>query len=293
MALYNRIFHTVLLATIVIYANPQVNDSRAAGSVAQIKAVDAAIRRQDFALASKLLVELASSGNAEAQYRLANLYRVGRGVPKNIVKAFILMNAAAAADHLEAQYSLGTMYLTGQGTVIDRSKAKRWLTIAAKRDHPFAQNKLAKLKTIAFSTTEKKALESVANADEYKAEQSQLAANNGWTVLMEAAWRGQTTLLSRIAMNSEIIDERDKEGKTALILAASNGHKDAVDTLIKAGASLDILDERGITALAHSVLAGHISILQSLLTAGSSSVSSTHSKSVPRPVRPMAEGASP
>ena len=52
------------------------------------RVIGAALQTGDFRQAAIVLERLARSGNAEAQYQLAALYRAGRGVPQDDALAF-------------------------------------------------------------------------------------------------------------------------------------------------------------------------------------------------------------
>lgn len=135
----------------------------------------AAVERQDYAQAVRLLEPLARKGDAAAQLQLGLLHYHGRGVPESDAKAFAWFERAAkkgsaeaqyqlghmyayglvrparqvdpgrlAAQwyfeaarrgHAEAQYSLGILFLTGTGVIQDRREARRWIESAAKLGH--------------------------------------------------------------------------------------------------------------------------------------------------------------
>src|SRR5215471_2369657 len=107
----------------------------ASGESATMNVIDQAVRTGDFNRAAALLGKAAESGNAEAQYRLASLYRSGRGVPQDEPLAFKWMKAAAERNHVNAQFNLATMYLAGRGVAADISQATVWLKKAASRGH--------------------------------------------------------------------------------------------------------------------------------------------------------------
>ena len=69
-------------------------------------AADAALRTGAFDRAANLLEQQAKAGDAEAQYKLASLYRLGRGVPHDEAAAFRWMKSAAERGHAEAQLNL-------------------------------------------------------------------------------------------------------------------------------------------------------------------------------------------
>lgn len=66
--------------------------------------------RGDYATALAELRPLAEQGNAEAQYGLANLYRDGRGVPRDDEQAAVWYQRAAAAGSWSAAFDLGMLY---------------------------------------------------------------------------------------------------------------------------------------------------------------------------------------
>src|SRR5262249_14251720 len=80
---------------------------------ATLRAADQAVRTGDFSRAATFLRRAAESGNSEAQYRLASIYRSGRGVPQDELRAFKWMKAAAEQHHSSAQFNLAALYLAG------------------------------------------------------------------------------------------------------------------------------------------------------------------------------------
>src|SRR5215471_13484503 len=114
---------------------------------AAANAIDQAVRTGDFSRAATVLRKAAESGNAEAQYRLASLYRSGRGVPQDELQAFKWMKAAAEQNHMNAEFNLATMYLAGRGVAADVGQATVWLKKAASRGHGEAVKLLAEIST--------------------------------------------------------------------------------------------------------------------------------------------------
>lgn len=95
---------------------------------------NAALMREDWATARALLAPLAESGNAEAQYKLGDLFYKGRGGQVDYLAAGKWYARAAEAlgtdwAH-EAQYNLGLMHAAGQGMPKDPQGALMWLEIA-------------------------------------------------------------------------------------------------------------------------------------------------------------------
>ncbi|MBK19878.1 MAG: hypothetical protein CMM52_13675 [Rhodospirillaceae bacterium] len=68
----------------------------------------------------------AEGGIAPAQYNLALLYELGRGVSKDPGKAIALYQKAAQKGHVKAQHNLGTLYAQGRGTPKNYKQAAHW-----------------------------------------------------------------------------------------------------------------------------------------------------------------------
>ena len=92
------------------------------------------------------LTQLAEQGNADAQYRLGTMYKEGKGMPQDYVRACQWYAKAAAQGHdaglnaltqlaerghADAQYRLGTMYKEGRGVPQDDGRACQWYAKAA------------------------------------------------------------------------------------------------------------------------------------------------------------------
>jgi TPR repeat protein len=162
----------------------------------QLKAADMALETRNFPLAEKWYTVCARRGEAEAQFRLANLYDAafkGRGTLQ-LVKVQIVPNyrtadwyiegtnhmrtrvyavaagyteaakwykKAAAQGHTSAQNNLGVMYALGHGLRADLLEAYKWLRLSAhgssKDDgYPMKQN----LQMLATAMTPKQLEES-------------------------------------------------------------------------------------------------------------------------------------
>ena len=78
---------------------------------------------------------LADAGNADAQFNLAQAYRLGRGVPQNLNLAEQWFERAARQRHEQAGASLGLLlFQNGRAR-----EAMPWLQAAAQRGDPRAQ----------------------------------------------------------------------------------------------------------------------------------------------------------
>jgi TPR repeat protein len=88
---------------------------------------------------------LAQEGSAPAQFNLGQLYRLGIGVPTELIMARYWYAEAAAQGHAFAQYNLGLMYELGHGTSADAIEAVAWYRRAAAQDVPGASGALQRL----------------------------------------------------------------------------------------------------------------------------------------------------
>ena len=99
---------------------------------------------------SKKLSEIltaAEQGDAKAQFRLADHYELGKGVPRDYVEAVQWYAKAAAQGHAGAQYSLGRIFeFAGRlqaGFSEDYTEAAKWYRMAAEQGYARGQLKLA------------------------------------------------------------------------------------------------------------------------------------------------------
>lgn len=91
----------------------------------------------------------AEKGDADAQYKLAQLYyspRRGSGFTKNPKAAFNYFRKAALQGHKDAQFNAGVMLNNGEGVEKkDKAKSLAWIKLAAENGHSNAKSIYAKL----------------------------------------------------------------------------------------------------------------------------------------------------
>lgn len=109
--------------------------SGAGPAFADVKAGVDAWAAGDFAAAVREWRDPAAQGDPDAQFNMAQAYRLGRGVEANPVEAEILYAKAAAQGHLKAADNYGLL-LFQDGR---RSAAMPYLTAASQRGDPRAQ----------------------------------------------------------------------------------------------------------------------------------------------------------
>jgi hypothetical protein len=96
--------------------------------------------------ALKILIPLATEGDAAAQYELAGFYHYGYVGANDFSKALKWYRASARQGYADSMVGLSVMYLGGQGVAKDRREAFVWLNLAAQ--YMSDKQALAKLKQV-------------------------------------------------------------------------------------------------------------------------------------------------
>lgn len=99
---------------------------------APIDDANAAYQRGNYAAAEKLLLPLAESGNAYAQYRLGQVYAEATGELRSVEEAAKWFESAALQGQPHAQYKLGILYVNGNGVPRDFVQAYMWLSLSTR-----------------------------------------------------------------------------------------------------------------------------------------------------------------
>ncbi len=97
---------------------------------------EAAVNRNDFATAIRIMRPLADQGHARAQRLLGMVYNAGWGVPKDDAEAVKWFRRAANQGDGDAQASLGAEYRDGTGVPQDYVHAYMWFILAAQTEEP-------------------------------------------------------------------------------------------------------------------------------------------------------------
>ena len=107
----------------------------AAGPAGKVKAGVDAWTRGDYPAAIAQWRGPAENGDADAQFNLAQAYKLGKGVPADLTLAEELYARAARAGHLQAADNYGLLlFQTGR-----RAEAMAWIVPSADRGEPRAQ----------------------------------------------------------------------------------------------------------------------------------------------------------
>lgn len=83
--------------------------------------------------------ELATQGDVEAQFALAEMYFSGEGTERNVAQAAKWYREAAEQGHVRAQCKMGAAYYNGWGVEKDYRNARKWYQKAAAREDAEAQ----------------------------------------------------------------------------------------------------------------------------------------------------------
>lgn len=75
---------------------------------------------------------LAEKGDAEAQFRLGNMYAEGKAVTNDFTEAAKWFHKAAEQGQVQALYTLGVMYTGGLGVPVDYAEGYVWYCLASK-----------------------------------------------------------------------------------------------------------------------------------------------------------------
>lgn len=102
--------------------------------------------RQNDSEAVKWYLKAAEQGYDEAQFNLGFMYNFGYGVVQNYREAMKWYRKAAEKGNVIAQYNLGAMYYNGYGIKRDKSEAKKWLSKSAEKGYNPAKEALERIK---------------------------------------------------------------------------------------------------------------------------------------------------
>jgi TPR repeat protein len=103
---------------------------------------DAAVRafeKGDYVVEHAMTLRAAELGHSEAQTRLAEMYRWGRGIDASMSEALRWYRSAANNSVVEAQTTLGWLYYNGHGVERDYGEALHWGKLAASQGYVLAQ----------------------------------------------------------------------------------------------------------------------------------------------------------
>jgi hypothetical protein len=108
---------------------------------------------RDYAEAFRWYSKAADQGNAMGQSGLGYLYAHGEGVPQDYARALGLYRNSADQGYAKAQYALGLMYYHGYGVPQDNAETARWYRKAADQGYAYAQSNLGYMYKYGYGVT--------------------------------------------------------------------------------------------------------------------------------------------
>jgi ankyrin repeat protein len=239
----------------------------------QLKAIDKSIRLREYGQAVKLLQPLLRSSNAEAQFRMATIYRSGTGIKRDLGKAMALYEKAAARGHVDAQYTFASLlYKRGE-----TSAARRWFQQASSQGHLKAQKKLASMQQRHDSDdhADIKPDEVFSSILHNDIERIKVLVEDGFNFAIHDAKSRTPLMAALLSEHKEIatlllpvthkLSHADSNKVQAIHLAAANGYRAMVNQLLKKGVDVDAQDALGNTALIIAVRRDNARLIRLLL----------------------------
>jgi len=242
-----------------------------------LKAIDRTIRLREYDQAVELLQPLLKQNIAEAQYRMAGLYRSGSGVPKDMNKALSEYRKASLSGLDNAQFALASLLEKQGSSNSTMVEIKKWYQAAADQGHRKARKKLAALeKKLAsynaaevshetiFSAIRNNDLDLIKALIEQKVNLDFKDANLR-TPLMVALLAKHHEMSQLLVTHSSQPDSVDINNNRPIHMASSNSYADIVLNLIKKQVDINAADGLGNTALIIATRHDDKEILQHLL----------------------------
>ncbi|KAL1490865.1 hypothetical protein ABEB36_011550 [Hypothenemus hampei] len=105
---------------------------------------------------------------------------------------------------------------------------------------------------------------------------------NGYNPMHLACYGGHVTVVGLLLSRSaELLESKDRHGKTGLHIAATHGHYQMVEVLLGQGAEINAPDRNGWTPLHCASRAGYVEVVKLLVESGASPNSETNLGAVP------------
>lgn len=197
-----------------------------------LAAVDKSIRQRNYQQAVTLLKPLIQQNNAIAQFRMAGLYRAGKGVKKDMELAIALYEKAAISGHGKAQQALDSL-LKRQQKNADTNRFSRVQLFDAVSNNNIALIRQAIARSMNLNIS-----------DQYKRSLLHLATGKGFVDI------------ARLLLSQGVnINAQDTLGNSALMIAIQRDHKTLVKLLLshKADPNLRNLKKQSAIELARNL----------------------------------------
>jgi ankyrin repeat protein len=260
----------LLLLLLLILSDPAVGSDAAV-----LTEIDKLVRLRDYSGAASRLHELLITGSPEASFRLANLYRSGKGVSRDLEKSRELYRKAALAGHAQSQFVLARLTEKSYGL----AEARKWYRMAAAQGHTHAASRLEQADEMVADAPGDIGRSEIFNAIQHndvalidtlieRSVNLDLVDAQGNTSLMAALLAGWPHLAARLIPEIRYPGQANANGNMPLQLASRRGYSGIVVALLDRGVDVDQRDARGNTALMTAIKNGHTEIAGLLLERG-------------------------
>ena len=264
----------ILLLGGLLFCSPVAGDSGT-----ELDEIEKWIRLRDYDQAVSSLQALSRQGESEALYRLASLYRAGRGVERDLEKASALYHRAASAGHAEAQFALAMLIEKTSDSPTSRGEALRWYSRAAALGHARAKLTLERFDDIPELSQREVSRDDIFDAIRHNDEilvtsliaggaNLDLSDRNGNSTVIAALRAGWPRLAAILLDNTRMHSQANALGTRPLHVAASRDYREVVEILLAREVDIDATDARGNTALMLAIANKNIDIAALLLNHG-------------------------
>ncbi len=233
--------------------------------------VDKSIRIRDYQSAIKQLKPLVQQNNATALFRMAGLYRSGKGTKQDADKAIIFYEKAALFGHAEAQFALASM-LERRGA--DEDEIRQWYQASADQGNTQAIAKLKHLRTDqkVHPVNDDDIFDAV-RRNQINRVKKLLAKGENLTIqdasqsspLLVALLSGHEDMAALLLSKSKQANQADKNKTRPLHVATRKGYHNIVEKLISKDIDINAQDGLGNTALMIAVIDEHRRLIDLLL----------------------------
>ena len=211
------IFFTLTLFTLLTVLSPT-------SFASTLEMVDQSIQHRNYKQAVKYLKPLLDQNSAEAQYRMAGLYRSGKGVRADLDKATDLFRKAAMSGLPEAQYNLASILEKRAPGLRDPAEALMWYQEAADQGYARAIRKLAYLQ---------------------KAKEELPDVYSGNDRIFDAIRINDINLIRTMILRGVNLDIVDKNNRSTLLAALHAGHQEMSLAMLQVSTKINLADNNG------------------------------------------------
>jgi ankyrin repeat protein len=232
--------------------------------------------RPDLTLAATWYRKAAEQGNIHGQLSLGDAYQNGRGVPKDLVSAYMWMDLAAQQGPKFTTPRVDGFQSHQAQTARDemvKQMSPAQIAEAQQRSRDW-KPKVTRVGLTCSSPAFCGEIHDVAGSGNFERVKVLLKGSpdlvsskdkNGMTPLSFAAGAGHADVVKRLLASKADVNARDNNGMTPLYAAAGFGHKDTVELLLANQADVNARDKNGITPLFVATFNSHAAVVKLLL----------------------------